>query len=57
MVFGTAGALVVVMVQALAGKDPATKLDDFLEKFQTAFDAPPSHLWDLILQIFHNGYD
>ena len=24
------------------GKDPGTKSDDFLEKFQTAFDPPPS---------------
>ena len=23
------------------GKDPATKSDEFLEKFQTAFDLPP----------------
>ena len=26
------------------GKSPATKSDDFLEKFQTAFDSPPSFL-------------
>ena len=26
------------------GKGLATKLDDFLEKFQTAFDSPPSFL-------------
>ena len=26
------------------GKDPATKSDEFLEKFQTAFDPPPSFL-------------
>ena len=25
----------------ILGRDPATKLDDFLEKFQTAFDPPP----------------
>ena len=28
----------------LLGKDPATKSDEFLEKFQTAFDPPPSFL-------------
>ena len=28
------------------GKDPATKLDEFLEKFQTAIDSPPApHFW------------
>ena len=26
------------------GKDPATKLDEFLEKFQTAIDSPPPPL-------------
>ena len=30
---------------------PATKLDEFLEKFQTAFD-PPSHFWKIILQFY-----
>ena len=30
------------------GKDPATKQDDFLEKFQTAFE--------IMLQLFYNGY-
>ena len=25
----------------ILGKDPATKSDEFLEKFQTAFDPPP----------------
>ena len=33
------------------GKDPATKSDDFLEKFQAAFDPPP-HFWKIMLQIF-----
>ena len=32
-------------------KDPATKSDEFLEKFQTAFDPPP-HFWKIILQFF-----
>ena len=30
------------------GKDPATKTDEFLEKFQTAFDIPPSFLENYI---------
>ena len=30
------------------GEDPATKSDEFLEKFQTAFDPPPSFLEDYI---------
>ena len=38
------------------GKDPATKSDEFLEKFQTAFDPPPPHFWKIMLQIFYNGY-
>ena len=37
------------------GKDPATKSDEFLEKFQTAFDPPP-HFWKDILHFFYNGY-
>ena len=37
------------------GKDPATKSDDFLEKFQKGFD-PPSHFWKIMLQILYNGY-
>ena len=37
------------------GKDPATKSDEFLEKFQTAFDPPPPHFWKIMLQNFHNG--
>ena len=35
----------------LLGKGPATKSDEFLEKFQTAFDPPP-HFWKNMLQIF-----
>ena len=31
----------------LLGKDPATKLDDFLEKIKTAFDPAP-HFWIII---------
>ena len=30
------------------GKGPVTKSDDFLEKFQTAFE--------IMLQLFYNGY-
>ena len=37
------------------GKDPVAKSDDFLEKFQTAFDPPPSFL-EIMLQIFNNGF-
>ena len=37
------------------GKGPTTKSDDFLEKFQTAFDPPPSFL-EIMLQTFYNGY-
>ena len=33
------------------GKSPATKSDEFLEEFQTAFDPPP-HFWKIILQFF-----
>ena len=40
----------------LLGKWPAPKLDEFLEKFQTAFDPPPPHFWKIRLQIFYNGY-
>ena len=32
----------------LYGKDPATKLDEFLETFQTAFAHPPSFLENYI---------
>ena len=35
------------------GKDPATISDEFLEKFQTAFDPHPlPHFWKIILQFF-----
>ena len=32
--------------------DPATKLDDFLEKFQTAFDPLPSFLENYVAIFF-----
>ena len=38
------------------GTGHATKSDEFSEKFQTAFDPPPSHFQKIILQIFYNGY-
>ena len=41
--------------EPVIGKDPATKLDDFLEKLQTAFDPPPQ-FWKIILQIFNNNW-
>ena len=37
------------------GKDPGTKSDEFLEKFQMAFGPPPSFLENYIA-IFCNGY-
>ena len=37
------------------GTDPVAKSDDFLEKFQMAFDPPPSFL-EIMLQIFNNGF-
>ena len=35
-----------------SGKDPATKSDEFLEKFQTAFGPPPSFLENHIAIFF-----
>ena len=32
--------LIMAYIGQFLGKGPATKLDDFLEKFQTAFDPP-----------------
>ena len=37
------------------GKDPATKSDEFLENFQTAFD-PPSFSENYIAIFFYDGY-
>ena len=34
------------------GKDPATKSDDFLEKFQKGFAPPPPYFWKIIVQFF-----
>ena len=34
---------------------PATKLDEFLRKCQTAFDPPP-HFWKIVLQILYDRY-
>ena len=34
------------------GKNPAPKSDDFLEKFQTAYDAPPSFLENYVAIFF-----
>ena len=39
-----------------SGKGPATKSDEFLEKFQTAFAPPPPHFWKLYCNFFYNGY-
>ena len=38
------------------GKGPATKSDEILEIFQTAFDSPPPYFWKIMLQFFYNGY-
>ena len=38
------------------GMGPATKSDDFLEKFQTAFDPPP-HFRKIILRFFSGIHD
>ena len=38
------------------GKDPVAKSDDFLEKFQTAFDPPTPSFLEIMLHIFCNGY-
>ena len=38
------------------GKGPATKSDEFSEKFQTAFDPPPPHFRKIILQIFSPNF-
>ena len=40
------------MLGELLGKDPATKLDEFLEKFQTAFDPHPSFLENYVAIFF-----
>ena len=32
-----------------------TKSDEFLEKFQTAFNPPPPHFWKIMLHFFYNG--
>ena len=37
------------------GKGPATKSDEFSEKFQTAFDPPPPHCRKIMLQYFYDG--
>ena len=34
------------------GTGRATKMDEFSEKFQTAFDSQPPHFQKIILQIF-----
>ena len=44
------------MLGELLGKDPATKLDEFLEKFQTAFDPHPSFLENYVAIFFYDGY-
>ena len=52
-------SLVMQLVEVLSktlssnlGKGGATNSDEFLEKFQTAFDPPPPHFWKIILQFF-----
>ena len=43
-----------VLLKSL-GKGPATKSDELLEKFQTAFDPPP-HFWKKYIAIFYDTY-
>ena len=38
------------------GKGPATKSDDFLEKFQTVFDPPATSFLENYIAIFYNGH-
>ena len=38
------------------GKGAATKSDEFLEKFQTAFDPLPSFLENFVANFFNKGY-
>ena len=46
----------VPTLSALLGKGPATKWDDFLEKFQTAFDPLPVSFGKLYCNFFYNEY-
>ena len=39
------------------GKDGPTKTDEFLEKFQTAFDPPPPHFRKIMLRFFSGIHD
>ena len=36
---------------SMLGKGPATKSDEFLEQFQTAFEPPP-HFWKIYCRFF-----
>ena len=56
--WGPSQRVVTLLYLGSVIKDPTTKLDKFLEKFQTAFDPPPPtpHLWKIMLQFFYNGY-
>ena len=44
------------IVDSHLGKGPTTKSDEFLDKFQTAFDLPPSHFRKIMLQMFYDRY-
>ena len=35
----------------------SSKMDEFSEKFQTAFDPPPPHFRKVMLQFFLTGYE
>ena len=39
------------------GMDDPTKTDEFLEKFQTAFDPPPPHFRKIMLRFFSGIHD
>ena len=55
IVFALRRPILVSFLIRSYGKDPATKSDEFLEKFQTAFGPLLSFLENYI-GIFYNGY-
>ena len=53
ILFGLRKTRSTLLVQgASLGKGPATKWDEFLEKFQTAFNPRPPHFRKIMLQFF-----
>ena len=51
IVFALRRPILVSFLIRSYGKDPATKSDEFLEKFQTAFDPPPSFLENYVANL------